>query len=218
MPRHPLPPLVISLGLGACGGEVQVQHKAVPDHGPARVELPVADERIDQCWERFRDGAARFYIGGGDEPAEYDYNGLLVDRDGGFRQMTLGPHDAYLFDGGGYQGRSSEYVDDDEGLPFEAEYLVQVEPAGAASTSVSVEARKYRVRVGSRAVITHAGSEEITRPVPPSRWDEYRVILCLAACLGVEKPLLATLTPPHIDPKSDWLKNCRGFQLRAPKP
>jgi hypothetical protein len=196
-----------------------VTHKSLPDHGPAQVELPVGIEPIEQCWQGFHQGDPRLDLGLGDKPWRYPYNGLLVDRVGHFRpHVTLGPHDAYLFDGGGYQGRSSDYFGNDKlGLPFEAEYTVRVEPIADSSTRVTVETYEYRIRVGSRMVITHAGSEDITKLVTPSHWDEYRVILCLAACLGIEKPLLHKFTPPHIDPKSDWLRGCRPFEPRPPK-
>jgi hypothetical protein len=123
-----------------------------------------------------------------------------------------------LFDGGGYLGRSSDYFDSDGlGLPFEAEFTVRVVALGRLRTRVSVESHRYRIRVGSKMVITHAGSEAIEKSVPPSRWDEYRVMLCVAACLGVEQPLAGTLTAPHIDRKRDWLKSCRGFDYPAPR-
>jgi hypothetical protein len=205
-----LPALVLCLGLSACAGEVRVIRKASPDHGPAQVELPVTTDQIEQCWDRFGRGAARLELGRGDEPWREPWGALLVDRVGDFRQVALGPHDAYLFDGG-YLGRSSDYFDSDgRGLPFEAEFTVRVQPVLTSSTRVLVESHHYRIRVGSRMVLTHAGREAIDKSVPPSRWDEYRVILCLAACLGVEKPLADTLTAPHIDRKSDWLKSCRG--------
>ena len=216
--RGALPAFVLWLGASACASEVQVVRKAPPDRGPARVELPVAAERIEACWERFRDGAARIELGAGDEPWQEPFKGLLVDRSGEFRQLALGPHDAYLFDGG-FLGRSSDYFDDDgRGLPFEAEFMVRVEPLAATSTRVTVQAHEYRIRVGSKTVLTHAGQEHVERAVAPSHWDEYRVILCLAACLGVDKPLAATLTPPHIDRKRDWLKGCRGFDYAEHRP
>jgi hypothetical protein len=217
MARNRLPALVLCLGLSACASETRVIRKASPDHGPAQVELPVTTDQVEQCWDRFGKGAARIELSRGDEPWKQPWNALLVDRTGDFRQVALGPHDAYLFDGG-YLGRSSDYFDSDgQGLPFQAEFTVRVAPLAAAITRVSVQAHLYRVRVGSRMVITHAGSEDINKPVSPSRWDEYRVILCLAACLGVEKPLAATFTPPQIDRNSDWLKSCRGFDYPIPQ-
>jgi hypothetical protein len=213
-----VPVLALCLGLSACAGETRVIRKASPDHGPAQVDLPVTTDQIEQCWDRFHRGAARLDLSLGDEPWRDPWNVLLVDRAGDFRQVALGPHDAYLFDGGGYLGRSSDYFDSGgRGLPFEAEFTVRVQPLRASSTRVLVESHLYRIRVGSRMVITHSGREAITKEVTPSRWDEYRVILCVAACLGVEKPLAKALTPPHIDRKSDWLKSCRSFEYPTPR-
>ena len=196
--------------MGGCHHVSDVTARTVAVKNPTSVVLPVSVERVDACWDRFQKEHSRAYIRTEEDAKSVEGGepGLLVLRG---EAVVKDPHDTLLTASSAF-GRSEVYVDErGKGLPYRSDFLVHATPIDAAQTRVQVEALRSKVITGTEFTVGHAWEQYVYRDVPPTTIDEYRVIRCLADCLGVKDGLPPVATPlPKKEADADGL--CRTAQ------
>jgi hypothetical protein len=186
-----------------------VTARPVAAKNPTSVVLPVPIERVDACWDRFHRSHTRAYIRTEEDAKSVQGGepGLLVLRG---EAVVRDPHDVLLTAAFPF-GRSEVYLDDQgKGLPYQADFLVHAIPVDSARTRIDVETIRSKVITGRELTVGHAWEKYVFRDVPPTTIDEYRVIRCLADCLGVKEGLPPVTTPPPAKKEADAEGVCRA--------
>jgi hypothetical protein len=190
--------------VSACCSLHRAEVHALPmrSSNPTTAVLPVAPQDVVACWRKFRREPHLSIRTESEAKTVGSWTTFVsanADQPRADWPSSTGPYDATVYMGLGDDAFSDLYVDErGKNLPYGAEFLVHVAALPDARTRVEVTTR------GSAVIVGDSYSWHVFRclplkeePVPPTTIDEYRLILRLAECLGVERGMPPLILPTH---------------------